>query len=91
MKELGKNEKDFHASLGKLIDNKINYLLTIGDLAKETHVSALNIPNKFHFDNQLDLYSELINIIESNDVLLFKGSRSMNLNHIIEKLISESR
>ena len=91
MKELGKNEKDFHASLGKLIDNKINYLLTIGDLAKETHVSALNIPNNFHFDNQLDLYSELINIIESNDVLLFKGSRSMNLNHIIEKLISESR
>ena len=91
MKELGKNKKDFHSSIGKLIDNKINCFFSIGNLAKETFDSAIMVPNKYHFDNQLDLYLELTKIIESNDVLLFKVSRSMNLNRIIEKLISESK
>ena len=88
MLELGEKEKKIHYELGNYISKArhIDALFTIGNLSKEvSRAIKSSIYNK-HFTNQQELIAELKNYSQYGDIIYFKGSRSMKLEIIIEKL-----
>ena len=86
MYELGKFSKKFHLSLKKTItDNKIFKVCTIGKEMKNLHNSLPKLIKGKHAKNLEELHLNLEELIETNDVILFKGSRAMNLDKVIDK------
>lgn len=86
MKELGKFSKKLHLNFKKKIeDNKIFKVYTIGEEMKNLHNVLPTSIEKFHADNLDELFVDLKKIIKSQDIILFKGSRAMKLDKIINK------
>ncbi len=90
MLELGENERKLHFSVGEKIDrNKIDYVICIGDLAKEIYNGAnrnFNVNNLFHFDTNEEVVKKVKEIISDDTLIMVKGSRGMKLENIIEML-----
>ncbi len=91
MYELGVNEIQFHKDIAEYINNNsktINRIITVGCLSKFIHENILlsNI-EKLHFENNKNVEEYFENKKLNNEVLLFKASRSMKLEEIINNLI----
>ncbi len=90
MLELGSNEEAFHEEIGNMLDpQEIDFVFTVGKLGKFIADAALNkFPQDrvFHFDNSEELAKQLKDISAANDLILFKASRGMKLETIIETL-----
>lgn len=86
MLELGDYAETAHSSVGKMVaDNDIDYLLAYGNDAKYYVSSAVDNGCKqaFLFDDKSALADKLLELAESGDVVLFKGSRGMKLEEIM--------
>lgn len=89
MKELGYESKNHHTEVGKyVVQAGIYGLITIGNDSRHASDAATGLPFNLHFDTLDDLDKELSGIIEENDIILVKGSRSMKLEKIIKSLES---
>lgn len=89
MFELGTNELEYHKEIGLYINNTtktINRLITVGTLSKNIYNTA-NIKEKYAFSSNEEVISFLKNNKKDNEVILFKASRSMKLEKIIEEII----
>lgn len=89
MYELGTKEIEFHEKVGEYINNNsktINKIISIGNLAKNITNKIIKI-NTLHFDSKKDLIEYFKNNENDKEVILFKASRSMKLEEIIEELI----
>ncbi|MFT4445528.1 UDP-N-acetylmuramoyl-tripeptide--D-alanyl-D-alanine ligase [Parvimonas sp. G1967] len=90
MLELGENERKLHFAVGEKIDkNKIDYVICIGELAKEIYNGAnrnFNVNNLFHFDTNEEVVKKVKEIISDDTLIMVKGSRGMKLENIIEML-----
>jgi UDP-N-acetylmuramoyl-tripeptide--D-alanyl-D-alanine ligase len=77
--------------MGKFISNsKIDYFLSIGNDMKYAHAIADELmDNAFHFESNKVLIEYLKFLVEPNDVILIKGSRSMKMETIIAELNKE--
>ena len=88
MFELGKFSKKLHLSFKKVLkDNKISSVYTIG---KEMKTLFINLPKEMqanHSENLHELYLNLKKNINNNDIILFKGSRAVRLDQLINKFI----
>lgn len=88
IKEAGDKEKDFHISVGKnIVHSKIDGLICYGESARliaDVVRSESSIP-VFHTESADDLVEYLKNNITNNDVVLYKGSHSMALEHIVDR------
>ena len=93
MKELGTFSKRFHKEIGYYaVKNNINGLISFGE-------DSYYITNEFrkeglmfsHFKNEESALNEIITLLKSwmreGDVVLFKGSRSMKMERIVEKFL----
>ncbi|MDO4814148.1 MAG: UDP-N-acetylmuramoyl-tripeptide--D-alanyl-D-alanine ligase [Gemella sp.] len=92
MYELGPSEADFHKEVGyylnKNTDTSINRLISVGDLGK--HISDVTTNEKIeklHFDNKEDIAKYLLDKKQDKEVILFKASRGMKLESIIEEML----
>ena len=89
MLELGDASEKQHAEIGvKCSSLEIDIVYTIG---KETIVTDSNIIDKIlhkHFQSRELLIKTLKKNIKKNDKVLFKGSRSMKMEKIIEKVFN---
>ena len=86
MYELGKFSRKFHLSLKKDIkDNKIFKVYTIGKQMKNLYDTLPLVVKGEHSKDLEELFAKLKELIKSNDVILFKGSRSMKLDEVIDK------
>ena len=89
MKELGENCEFMHRSVGYyLAQKKIDILLTVGGLGAVIAEGALErtpIEAALYCDNNEDAANKLREIIREGDAVLFKASRSMKFEEIIEK------
>ncbi len=89
MKELGENCEFMHRSIGYyLAQKKIDVLLTVGGLAAVIAEGAMErtpIEAALYCDNNEDAANKLREIIREGDAVLFKASRSMAFEEIIEK------
>ena len=86
MLELGDASEKQHAEVGiKCSSLKIDMVFTIGE---QTVFTNSNINDQIfhkHFDSRKLLIQTLKEIIKKNDTVLFKGSRSMEMDKIIER------
>ncbi len=88
MLELGKKSEEFHTYFGRYVSRKpIDLLVTMGPYSKGTAESAkksgMNATCVVHFDNCPAVLEFLKNAIKDGDVLLVKGSRSMQMEKIV--------
>ena len=90
MLELGEKSLDFHKSFKMQIETgQINVLFTTGQYMKELYKIIDNDFKKYHDDNLDSLIIKLKALIEKDDVVLIKGSNSMNLKKIIKNIMNE--
>ena len=90
MLELGDESKEIHKNLGiKIKKFQFNILYTVGKNMLEMSKVLKNIKYKYHDDN-LDRISEnILKSLKSGDAILLKGSNSINLKEIINKIINK--
>ena len=84
MKELGENEIDFHKEIASYCEGKIDGIICYGDLAKNTFNNSKSISLRLHFDNKDALVAEVCSLLENDDIIMLKGSRSMELDLVAE-------
>ena len=85
MAELGENSRKYHQELSRLIkETKIDLTLGIGKYVKEV-ITLLDGKNTW-FNSKDELVKYLYSCMK-NSTILVKGSRSMKMEEIIEKLI----
>lgn len=89
MLELGSISKKAHEHSGiEANENEIDILLTYGDMSKFTHDIAKEQGVNYceWFDDKTKLANSLKSIIQPNDTVLFKASRGMALEEVIEDI-----
>lgn len=93
MLELGEISEKAHREVGELTAKKrIDLLLCYGEYAATMAeaVRAAGLTGTCHFQTKEALISELQRQARPGDCILFKGSRGMKLEEVIEKLNGES-
>ena len=89
MLELGDASEKQHAEVGiKCSSLKIDIVFTIGEQTVFTDSNIIGKTYHKHFESKEILIRTLKKIIEKNDKILFKGSRSMEMDKIIEKVFN---
>lgn len=89
MLELGDFSKKAHEDVGKMVaDNKIDYLLAYGNDAKYIVDGAKQngMVNAFYFDNKDELANRLFELAHNGDAVIFKASRGMKLEDVINNV-----
>lgn len=86
--ELDDYGKQIHEEIGKLvIDNKIDVLITVGELANYTYnIVYDNGIEAYHYDSNEELIKEVDKIIDIGDTILIKGSHGMKLIEVVDHL-----
>ena len=86
MKELGDNEESFHAEIGQYAVGKTDILFTVGKLAKKAQSNSNNFALSLHFNDNFSVLEKLTELLTDGDIILIKGSRSMQLDQLINEL-----
>ena len=85
MYELGPTSDKQHQKVGeRCLELNLDGVFTIGEHTKHTNSIINDGMMSKHFMNKKDLIDSLQKIIESGDKVLFKGSRGMEMDKIIE-------
>ena len=91
MLELGKKSDEFHAYFGRYVSKKaVDILLTFGAYSRHTADHArrcgMNADCVVHFDDCAQLLKYLGGLVKQGDILLIKGSRSMQMERVVKFL-----
>lgn len=87
MLELGDISAESHRLVGKLSAESADIVFAFGPLSKDLADSAKeNGTEVYHFTDKEDLIKSLLETIKIGDAVLFKGSRGMRMEEIIEKM-----
>jgi UDP-N-acetylmuramoyl-tripeptide--D-alanyl-D-alanine ligase len=91
MLELGKSGALFHRMIGELIASSgVEGLLTFGELSKHTLSAAMGAgmdqENLWHCATHDEIVDILKEVVRDGDLILVKGSRSMRMEKVVEKL-----
>ncbi len=92
MLELGSYAEEAHRLVGEMVaDNNIDCLLAYGKDAKYYYDSARQkgCKNAFLFDDKAELSEKLLEIAHPGDVVIFKGSRGMRLEDVMNNVYKE--
>lgn len=81
MLELGNNSDQYHQQIGQLARKYANILIGIGALSKFMK------PDQW-FENYQQAESYLLNNLQENDIILFKASRRMELDKLVERILA---
>jgi len=86
MLELGDTAEKEHFSIGEFAaENKIDYLVGIGELSKFI-VDGFNGKNSRHFNGNSEAVAYLKEVLQAGDTVLVKGSRGMKTDEIVSAL-----
>jgi UDP-N-acetylmuramoyl-tripeptide--D-alanyl-D-alanine ligase len=89
MCELGEKSIYFHQMIGEFFPAQIDILITVGKYA--TYIAEMvkrrqkNI-KIYSFEDSSEAAHKVVDIVKNNDKILFKGSRAVRLETIVEKL-----
>lgn len=90
MLDLGGNIKYLHRkTISQISPDEIDYLLLYGHHMKEGYQVAKDIfaeDRVFHFDRKDELFARLKDLLDQKSLVLVKGSRSMEMDHIVDRL-----
>ncbi|NTW11627.1 MAG: UDP-N-acetylmuramoyl-tripeptide--D-alanyl-D-alanine ligase [Chlorobiaceae bacterium] len=89
MLELGAAGDVEHETIGRYIQQRsLDSLFTFGEKAR-LYCSEESLRCRGHFDSREKLLEALVSGLSSGDVVLFKGSRGMKLEEVVERLVKE--
>ena len=87
MFELGDRAKEFHAKIGRYInDKKLDLVICIGELAKNIF-TEINKVDKEYYESKEKFFDGMDKFDFSESVVLVKASRGMNFEEIVNKFI----
>ena len=88
MLELGDYSQQLHEEVGNYVATKeIDVLICIGKEAKYMYQKAKEkMKNVYYFTSNQEVIEQLDQFLKNDDVVLVKGSHSMNLKEIVEKI-----
>jgi len=85
MFELGPTSPEQHQKVGqKCSELGLDGVFTIGEHTVHTNAAIDSMIDHYHFDSPVDLIDNLKKNLQSGDKILFKGSRGMAMEKIIE-------
>ena len=89
MLELGENTKEYHRQVGEYAgQSRVDELLLYGELARYIGYGAEQYIGRIkHFDTLGDITEYLKAEIQPGTAVLFKGSRGMKLNEVVDGLL----
>jgi UDP-N-acetylmuramoyl-tripeptide--D-alanyl-D-alanine ligase len=96
MLELGKESARFHRMVGEMIASAgIEGLLTFGEFSRHTLSAALGAgmdeEHLWHCATHDEIVGILKEVVQDGDLVLVKGSRSMRMEKVVEKLTEGKR
>lgn len=90
MKELGDMSRESHRQVGMdVAGGGLDYLFTVGDLGKEIGEAAaekMGQSRVFSFEDREICIREVKKIVKEGDVILVKGSHSMEMEKVVEAI-----
>lgn len=88
MLELGSYSQQLHEEVGQYVATKgIDLLICIGQEAKYIYQKAKESMNDvYYFESNQEVIAHLDELLKEDDVILVKGSHSMNLKEVVEKI-----
>ncbi|MFC1784483.1 UDP-N-acetylmuramoyl-tripeptide--D-alanyl-D-alanine ligase [Candidatus Neomarinimicrobiota bacterium] len=90
MAELGDSSKKYHKKIGeKCLENNLDAVFTLGTQTILTDHILNTLKYHKHYDSKEQLSKELINFMKNDDIILFKGSRSMEMEKIIQEVFNK--
>jgi UDP-N-acetylmuramoyl-tripeptide--D-alanyl-D-alanine ligase len=84
MRELGKFSKRLHEMVGKVLNEKFDLLLCIGENCKYMMENFLK--EKVLFEDQKSLAKYLKRVLGEGDLVLIKGSRALEMEKVLKFL-----
>ena len=84
MLELGEYEEEIHKSIGEYLQNKVEVLITIGNISK--FINETYKGNSYHFETKEEAMKKLPSILKENDTILVKASHGLKLIEIVDFL-----
>ncbi len=95
MLELGNRSAAEHYRIGRLAVGKADLLLTYGEHSVRTLTGAItggmNPKNTDHFDTHEDMAHMLKMRVSEGDVVLFKGSRGMRMEKVLQLFLDDKK
>lgn len=93
MKELGPESRNFHMEIGRYLGEQgIDLLVTVGSDSRfigEGAKDALGTENVHHYPSKAAFMNDMDRFIQPGDVVLVKGSRSMEMEEIVKKIFED--
>ena len=90
MLELGKESESHHRQVGEqCVESELDLLLGYGNESQVTVDKARSFIDARHFEDKSRLIETLKQKIDIGDIILFKGSRGMKLETIIEEVFGD--
>lgn len=91
MLELGPGSVDFHKEIGEMVaGSRASGLVTIGELSRHTieraRAKGMDDTRLWHCTTHDEIAAVLRRVVKRGDVVLLKGSRSMKMERVLEKL-----
>lgn len=88
MLELGDYSQQLHEEVGSYVSSKgINILVCVGKEAKYIYQKAReSMKDVYYFESNQEVIARLDELLKEDDVILVKGSHSMNLKEVVEKI-----
>lgn len=88
MLELGDYSQQLHEEVGSYVASKgIDILVCVGKEAKYTYQKAReSMKDVYYFESNQEVIARLDELLKEDDVILVKGSHSMNLKEVVEKI-----
>lgn len=87
--ELGEHARSFHESVSEVIDTSIDVVFTLGEQARtistKVHSRTTDIICK-HFNTKEELINDLDLYLNQDTLVLFKASRGMQFEKMVEKI-----
>ena len=91
--ELGEEIASTHQKIGQVVlDSKIDVLICFGSLSKIIADTVKEKPSikVFHTESIDEASISLLQVVEPHDIILFKGSRSMKLERMVDDVFKTS-
>lgn len=86
MRELGEQSEQLHRDLAPVIaDNKIDLVLSCGPLMQSL-AAILPASQSLHYADSQAMATDIANHVHDGDAILFKASRSLQLNLVVDAL-----
>lgn len=99
IREVGDYASQLHAALGpKVVETRLRLLVTVGEStpeivrSAETYAAAhgITMPEVQHFAATAAAAAHIRELVEAEDIVLVKGSRAMEMEHIVAALTGEA-